>query len=65
MAEPADGDDGPMPIGGAIITQLITSARNKGCARVEVTDPLASTEPELLASAGFEQRGALLSRTTG
>ncbi len=64
-AEPAEGDDGPMPIGGAIVEQLITSARNKGCARVEVTDPLAGTEPELLASAGFEQRGALLSRTTG
>jgi predicted N-acetyltransferase YhbS len=65
LAEPADGNDGPTHVGGSIIEQLIASARNKGCARVEVTDPLASAEPELMEHAGFERRGALLSRTTG
>ena len=34
-------------------------------ARVEVTDPLASAEPSLLANAGFETQGALLSRAIG
>lgn len=65
MSEATEGDNGPMTVGSAIVEQLIASARNKGCARVEVTDPLASMEPELMASAGFEQRGVLLSRTTG
>jgi len=74
VAVPADGDGaatnattspGPTQVGSSILEQLVTSARNKGCARVEVTDPLASDEPELLKSAGFERRGALLSRTTG
>ena len=48
-----------------LLAQLIASARNKGCSRVEVTDPLASTEPALLAQAGFEQRGTLMSRAIG
>ena len=48
-----------------MLAQLIASARNKGCSRVEVTDPLASAEPALLEQAGFERRGALLSRATG
>jgi Acetyltransferase (GNAT) family len=48
-----------------MLDQLIASARNKGCSRVEVTDPLASAEPALLEEAGFERRGALLSRATG
>jgi hypothetical protein len=48
-----------------LLAQLIASARNKGCSRVEVTDPLASTEPALLAQAGFEQQGALMSRAIG
>lgn len=52
-------------IGGSILEHLISSARNKGCARVEVTDPLAAAEPALLKSAGFERRGALLSRAIG
>jgi hypothetical protein len=51
-----------MSIGCSIIEHLITSARNKGCTRVEVTDPLASAEPSLLKQAGFAKRGALLSR---
>jgi hypothetical protein len=74
VAAPTDGSGGATnataspgstEIGSSILEQLITSARNKGCARVEVTDPLASAEPELLGGAGFERRGALLSRTTG
>jgi hypothetical protein len=52
-------------IGTRILEHLIASARNKGCARVEVTDPLATAEPALLEGAGFEMRGALLSRAIG
>jgi hypothetical protein len=56
---------GRAEIGISILEHLISSARNKGCARVEVTDPLAAAEPALLKSAGFERRGALLSRAIG
>lgn len=59
------GVPGRMEIGGSILEHLVTSARNKGCTRVEVTDPLASAEPAVLASAGFERRGVLLSRAIG
>jgi len=48
-----------------ILAQLITSARNKGCSRVEITDPLAYAEPALVEQAGFERRGALMSRAIG
>ncbi len=48
-----------------MLDQLITSARNKGCSRVEITDPLVSAEPALLEQAGFERRGALMSRAIG
>jgi hypothetical protein len=48
-----------------MLDQLIVSARNKGCSRVEVTDPLAAAEPHLLAQAGFQRRGALMSRAIG
>jgi hypothetical protein len=56
---------GRTEIGGSLLEHLISSARNKGCARVDVTDPLAAAEPALLKSAGFERRGALLSRAIG
>jgi hypothetical protein len=56
---------GRTEVGSSILEQLIASARNKGCARVEVTDPLAAAEPSLLKGAGFERRGALLSRAIG
>ena len=56
---------GRTAIGSSILEHLIASARNKGCARVEVTDPLAAAEPTLLKSAGFERRGTLLSRAIG
>jgi acetyltransferase (GNAT) family protein len=49
----------------SIIEHLVVSARNKGCTRVEVTDPLATAEPALLKRAGFATRGALLSRAAG
>ena len=65
-AVPAGGADDPdrTEIGSSILEHLITSARNKGCVHVEVTDPLATAEAALLESAGFERRGVLLSRTT-
>ena len=52
-------------LGDSILEHLVTSARNKGCTRVDVTDPLATAEPALLKRAGFERRGALLSRAIG
>jgi hypothetical protein len=63
----ADAPDAALrdDVAGRMLDQLILSARNKGCSRVEVTDPLASAEPALLEHAGFELRGALLSRATG
>lgn len=56
---------GRTEVGRSILEHLISSARNKGCARVEVTDPLAAAESALLKSVGFERRGALLSRAIG
>jgi hypothetical protein len=56
---------GRTDVGRSIVEHLISSARNKGCARVEVTDPLAAAESALLKGAGFERRGALLSRAIG
>ena len=52
-------------MGLSIIEHLVVSARNKGCTRVDVTDPLATAEPALLKRAGFARRGALLSRAAG
>jgi hypothetical protein len=56
---------GRLEVGSSIIEHLVASARNKGCAHVEVADPLASAESGLLEAAGFERRGALLSRAIG
>jgi hypothetical protein len=64
VAADADAPD-RLDIGHSVIENLVGSARNKGCASVEVTDPLASAEPDLLESSGFERRGALLSRAIG
>jgi hypothetical protein len=52
-------------MGVSIVEHLVLSARNKGCTRVEVTDPLAAAEPALWKRAGFARRGALLSRAAG
>lgn len=62
-----DRHDTPLrtEIGRSIIEQLVTSARNKGCSRVEVVDPLASAEAPLLNAAGFAGPGMLLSRAIG
>ena len=62
-----DEPDAPLrtEIGRSIIEQLVTSARNKGCSRVEVVDPLASAEAPLLNAAGFAGQGTLLSRAIG
>lgn len=49
----------------SIIGHLVVSARNKGCTRVDVTDPLVTAEPALLKGAGFARWGALLSRAAG
>ncbi|HEX6654714.1 MAG TPA: hypothetical protein VF153_00730 [Candidatus Limnocylindria bacterium] len=61
----AADSSGRSDVGRSILEQLTASARNKGCARVEVTDPLAAAEAALLKGAGFERRGALLSRAIG
>ena len=49
----------------AIVEHLATSARNKGCTRVEVSEPLASAEPLLWKRLGFASRGRTLGRTIG
>ena len=48
-----------------IVEHLATSARNKGCTRVEVSEPLASAEPSLWKRLGFASRGRTLGRTIG
>jgi hypothetical protein len=64
-AESAAHDPDRGAVGSSILEHLITSARNKGCTRVEVTDPLVTAEPALLESVGFARQGALLSRAIG
>ncbi len=48
-----------------IVEHLATSARNKGCTRVEVSEPLASAEPSLWKRLGFASRGRTLGRVIG
>ena len=48
-----------------IVEHLATSARNKGCTRVEVSEPLASAEPSLWKRLGFASRGRTLGRPLG
>jgi hypothetical protein len=45
-----------------IVEHLATSARNKGCTRVEVSEPLASAEPSLWKRHRFASRGRVLGR---
>ena len=52
-------------IADAIVEHLATSARNKGCTRVEVSEPLASAEPLLWKRLGFASRGRTLGRDIG
>jgi hypothetical protein len=48
-----------------IVEHLAASARNKGCTRVEVAEPLASAELALWKRAGFASSGRTLSRSVG
>ncbi len=48
-----------------IVEHLATSARNKGCTRVEVAEPLASAEPSLWKRHRFASRGRTLGRSIG
>jgi hypothetical protein len=48
-----------------IVEHLARSARNKGCTRVEVNEPLASAEPSLWKRNRFASRGRTLGRTIG
>ena len=47
----------------AIVEHLTTSARNKGCTRVEVSEPLVSAEPSLWKRHRFASRGRTLGRS--
>ena len=49
----------------AIVEHLATSARNKGCTRVEVSEPQASAEPSLWKRHRFASRGRTLGRSIG
>jgi hypothetical protein len=46
----------------ALVEHLATSARNKGCTRVEVSEPLVSAEPSLWKRHRFASRGRTLGR---
>ena len=48
-----------------IVEHLATSARNKGCTRLEVSEPLASAEPSLWKRHRFASHGRSLSRPLG
>jgi hypothetical protein len=48
-----------------IVEHLATSARNKGCTRVEVTEPLATAEPSQWKRLGFASRGRTFGRSFG
>jgi hypothetical protein len=48
-----------------IVEHLAASARNKGCTRVEVSEPLASAEPSLWKRHRFASRGRTLGRSIG
>lgn len=48
-----------------IVEHLATSARNKGCTRLEVSEPLASAEPSLWKRHRFASRGRMLGRSIG
>jgi len=48
-----------------IVEHLATSARNKGCTRVEVTEPLATAEPSHWKRLGFASSGRTLNRPLG
>lgn len=45
-----------------LVGHLTASARNKGCTRVEVSEPLASAEPSLWKRQRFASRGRTLGR---
>jgi hypothetical protein len=45
-----------------LVEHLASSARNKGCTRVEVCEPLASAEPSLWKRHRFASRGRTLGR---
>jgi ribosomal protein S18 acetylase RimI-like enzyme len=47
----------------ALVEHLATSARNKGCTRVEVSEPLVSAEPSLWKRHRFASRGRTLGRS--
>jgi hypothetical protein len=51
--------------GDAIVEHLATSARHKGCTRVEVSEPLATAEPSRWKRLGFASRGRTLGRPLG
>lgn len=59
------GDADRRRVADQLVEHLAASARNKGCTRVEVTEPLASAEPALWKRAGFASQGKALSRAIG
>lgn len=48
-----------------LVEHLAASAQNKGCTRVEVSEPLASAEPSLWKRHRFASRGRTLGRAIG
>lgn len=48
-----------------LVEHLARSAHNKGCTRIEVSEPLASAEPSLWKRLRFASRGRSLGRPLG
>ncbi|MGH2445527.1 MAG: GNAT family N-acetyltransferase [Candidatus Limnocylindria bacterium] len=59
------GDAERRQVADELVEHLVSSARNKGCTRVEVSEPLASAEPSLWKRLGFASRGRTLGRVIG
>ena len=59
------GDADRRHVADQLVEHLAASARNKGCTRVEVAEPLASAEPALWKRTGFASKGRALSRAIG
>ena len=67
-AAPAAGDDaeraGP-DVARALVAQLLQSARNKGCRRAEVLEPLVGRARDFWVAEGFAPSGERLARPIG
>ncbi len=62
IADDALGAAGRRRVADDLVEHLAASAKNKGCRRVEVSEPLVSAEPSLWKRHRFASRGRTLGR---